>query len=120
MRIKLKRAVENSVKHARKHKRLTKARRASTIVAWTEQINIWLANPFESSNPFVDLPASKYLVWFSISCNVFTFNSAQTIADVCRQLAVKESELDWPTERTNVDVSPSEFIYAGIELEQQM
>lgn len=47
---------------------------------------------------------------------------AQTIADVLRQLAEEEDELTWMQEGAadKYDNSPSEFIYAGIELEQQM
>lgn len=48
-------------------------------------------------------------------------SSAQSLAEVKRQLA-EEEELEWVEESTHSGpfVSYSDFIYVGIELEQQM
>ena len=92
--------MENSIKHGQKHKKLTKAQRQETIAAWSAQIDVWLSDPFENPNPFMDPPASKYL-FFPLTIYIHAKKSSQTIAEVRRQLAAEENELEWSSEISN-------------------
>lgn len=122
--MKLKKAVRNSVQHNEKHRRLLAAREAATIAEWTALINNWVADPADNPNPFFDPPPCKCSYVYSDRAPFDYFLIAQTIADVLRQLAAEEEEAEWmqenPQEGMDNGSSPSEFIYAGMELEQQM